>query len=156
MEGFRMRRKDKEVMERQKLEAIIERALVLRIALFDEPYPYLAPVNFGYCKGRFYFHSAPEGKKLDLIKRNNKICFEVEADVALIKGDVPCKWSTKYASIIGFGRAHFIPDPDEKRRGLEIIFRHYAAGPFEVPKSSLAHIAVIEIEVESMTGKVSG
>ena len=151
-----MRRKDKEVMDPQKSEAIIERALVLRVALLDELYPYLVPVNFVYRKGRFYFHSAPEGKKLDLIKRNNRICFETEADVAVMKGDVPCKWSTRYASVIGFGRAHLIQDAEEKRKGLEIIFRHYAASPFEVPNSSLAQIAVIEIEVESMTAKVSG
>ncbi len=151
-----MRRKDKEVMDPQKLEAIIERALVLRIALFDECYPYLVPVNFGYRNGKFYFHSASEGKKLDLIKRDNRICFETEADVALMKGDVPCKWSTRYASIIGFGRAHFIQDVEEKRKGLEIIFQHYAAGPLDVPNSSLAQIAVVEIEVESMTAKVSG
>ena len=151
-----MRRKDKEVIDPQKIEAIIESALILRVALFDDLYPYVVPVNFGYHEGRLYFHSATEGKKLDLIRRNNRVCFEAEADLSLIKGAVPCKWSMSYASVIGFGRASFIEDPEEKIKGLAVIFRHYSDDPFEIPDDSLARFTVIKIEVESMTGKISG
>lgn len=150
-----MRRADKEVKDSGKLEEIIKQAFVLRIAMHDDPYPYLVPVNFGYEAGEFYFHSAPEGKKIDLIRRNNRICFEVEADCGVLKADRPCKWSTRYASVVGFGRALFLEDPQDKWRGLEIIFRHYASEPFEVPLSSLERLAVIKIAVESMTGKIS-
>ena len=150
-----MRRTDKEVKDPGKLEEIIKKAFVLRIAMFDDSYPYLLPVNFGYQDGQFYFHSAPEGKKIDLIRRNNRVCFEVEADCGLLKADSPCKSSTSYASVVGFGRAIFLDDPQEKWRGLEIIFRHYTSDPFEVPLSSLNGLAVIRIEVASMTGKAS-
>jgi uncharacterized protein len=150
-----MRRADKEVTDPGKLEEIIKKAFVLRIAMLDDPYPYLVPVNFGYRDGEFYFHSAPEGKKVDLIRRNNRICFEVEADCGVLKADSPCKWSTSYGSAVGFGRAVFLADPQDKWRGLEIIFRHYSSDPFEVPLSALDRLAVIKIEVESMTGKIS-
>ena len=151
-----MRRKDKEVIDPQKIEAIIESASILRIALFDDFYPYVVPVNFGYHEGRLYFHSASEGKKIDLIRRNNRVCFETESEWRLIRGDVPCKWSMSYASVIGFGRACFIEDPEEKMKGLAVIFRHYSDDPFEIPDTSLARISVIEIEVESVTGKIAG
>jgi nitroimidazol reductase NimA-like FMN-containing flavoprotein (pyridoxamine 5'-phosphate oxidase superfamily) len=123
--------------------------------LHDEPFPYMVPVNFGYADGRLYFHSAPEGKKIDLIKRNNRVCFETESDFGLIRGDTPCHWSARYASVIGFGRAHLIEDPEGKRKGLEVILRHYSVDTLEIPDTSLARIVVIGIEVESMTGKVS-
>jgi uncharacterized protein len=150
-----MRRKDKQVLDPEKIEKIIAQASVMRMALFDEPFPYLVPVNFGYHRGAFYFHSALEGKKLDLIKKNNRVCFEAEADFQLIEGDIPCRWSVQYASIIGFGKAYLITDREDKRKGLEIIFRHYSQGPFEMTDTEIARVAVIRIDVESVTGKAS-
>jgi uncharacterized protein len=58
--------------------------------------------------------------------------------------------------VIGYGKAYFVEGIEEKRKGLEIVFRHYSTDPFDVPEASLDLVAVIEIEVESMTGKVSG
>jgi hypothetical protein len=114
------------------------------------------PVNFGYRDDAFYFHSATEGKKIDLIRKNNRVCFEIEADFGLVKRDIPCKWNSRYASVIGFGRAYFIEGSEDKRKGLEIIFRHYSSDPFEELTTSLDAVAIVKIEVESMTGKVSG
>lgn len=151
-----MRRKDKELTDLVKIEEIIRKASVLRIALFDEPFPYLVPVNFGYDAKGFWFHSASEGKKIDLIRKNNRVCFEIEAECGLIKGETPCKWSSKYASVIGYGKARFSETAEEKLKGLELIFRHYSDDPFDLAGISLDRIAVIKIELESMTGKVSG
>jgi uncharacterized protein len=150
-----LRRKDKQVKNHEEVEAILKRASVLRIALHDEPFPYLVPVNFGYADGWVYFHSASEGKKIDLIKKNNRVCFETEADFGLIRGDIPCHWSARYASVIGFGRVHLIEDPEGKKKGLGVILRHYSVDTLEIPDTSLARIVVIGIEVESMTGKIS-
>lgn len=151
-----MRRKDKEVTDPSKIEEFIRKASVLRIALFDDPFPYLVPVNFGYRGQSFWFHSALEGKKIDLLRRNDRVCFQTEAECGLIEADTPCKWSSRYASVIGYGRARLIENMEEKLKGLEAVFRQYSDAPFEVPESSLERIAVIKIEVESMTGKVSG
>jgi uncharacterized protein len=150
-----LRRKDKQVTSREEIEAIIKKASVLRIALHDDPFPYLVPVNFGYGDGKLFFHSASEGKKIDLIRKNNRVCFETETDFGLIGGDIPCHWSARYASVIGFGRACLIEDPEEKKKGLEVILRHNSVDPLEIPDSSLVRIVLVRIEVESMTGKVS-
>jgi hypothetical protein len=151
-----LRRKDKQEIDPKRLEDIIARASILRMALFDEPFPYLVPVHFGYHQGKFYVHSACEGKKIQLLQKNNRICFELEADSELIRGASPCTWSTRYESVIGFGRASFIEGTEKKRRGLEIVFRHYSPDPFEIPEASLETVVVIEIEVEAVTAKVSG
>jgi len=150
-----MRRKDKQVNKPEEIEAILKKGSILRIALHDNPFPYLVPVNFGYADGRLYFHSACDGKKIDLIKRDNRVCFQTESDFGLIRSDTPCHWSTRYASVIGFGRAHLIEDREEKKKGLETVFQHYSIDPFDVPENSLGRIVVVRIEVDSMTGKVS-
>lgn len=150
-----MRRTDKEVKDPGILEEIITSATVLRLAMFDEPYPYLVPVSFGYRDGVFFFHSAPEGRKVELLKRNNRVGFEVEVESGVIAGPTPCKWSVAYASVIGTGRTFFIEDQQEKWQALELIFRHYSREPFEVPLSALDRVALIRIEVTDMTGKKS-
>jgi uncharacterized protein len=150
-----MRRKDKQVSNPEEIESILKRGSVLRIALHDDPFPYLVPINFGYADGRLYFHSACEGKKIDLIRRDNRVCFETESDFGLIASDTPCHWSARYASVIGFGRAYLIEDLEEKKKGLEAIFRRYSVDPPEFPENSLGRIVVVRIEVDSMTGKVS-
>lgn len=151
----RMRRKDKELRELSQMEAVIREAKVLRIAMFDEEFPYLVPVSFGFKAGTFYFHCAPEGKKVQLLERNGNVCFEVEAGVEPLKGSTPCKWSMQYASVIGFGRAFPVEDPREKRKALEIILSHYDPAPDEL-KEDLSRLSVFGIQVVSMTGKLSG
>ena len=71
-----MRRKDKEIKDKEVIESIIKRATVCRIALSENNVPYIVPLSFGYKDNCLYFHSAPEGRKIDIIKQNNNVCFE--------------------------------------------------------------------------------
>jgi len=62
----------------------------------------------------------------------------------------------KYRSVIGFGKAHIIDDPEEKRRASKIIVKRYSGDPYEYTESAPGDVAVFEIEVQSMTGRKSG
>jgi len=68
-----MRRKEKEITDSAEIEQIIRKARVCRLGLVDDREPYVVPVCFGYEKNAFYFHCAPEGRKIELIKKNNHI-----------------------------------------------------------------------------------
>ena len=70
-----MRRKDKEITDEKVINEILEKAKVCRLALFDKDYPYIVPMNYGYKDNALFFHVAKEGKKIDLIKRNNNVRF---------------------------------------------------------------------------------
>lgn len=150
-----MRRKEKEIRDRQRIEDIMKKALVCRIAMCDDGAPYLVPVNFGYEDNALYIHSAYEGKKIDILRKNNRVCFEMESDVRLVSADAACDWGTLYDSVIGFGRAQFIEDEEGKRKGLEIIVRHYTDQPCEFKEKGFRKALVIKIEIESLTGKSS-
>ncbi len=70
------------------------------------------------------------------------------------QGKEPCGWDMCYDSVIGFGRAIIVDDPDEKRTALDRIMSHYGAqGPHAYPSETLAKTAIIRIEIESLTGK---
>lgn len=152
-----MRRKDKEIRTREEIVEIIERAAVCRLGLCSENVPYVVPLNFGYSGGCLYLHSAREGRKMDMIRANPRVCFEIDIDAELIPSDQPCDWGMKYASVIGFGTASVLEDPEEKKRGLNAILAHYGSRPLQpYPESVLEHTAVIRVRVEEMTGKRSG
>jgi nitroimidazol reductase NimA-like FMN-containing flavoprotein (pyridoxamine 5'-phosphate oxidase superfamily) len=152
-----MRRKDKEIEDKELIESILKRANVCRIALSENNIPYIVPLTFGYKDNFLYFHSSKEGRKIDMIRKNNNICFEIDIDTKLLEGEKPCKWSMKYCSVIGFGKAFLVENSEEKREGLDIIAEHYSGkSSFEYPEESVNDLAIIKVQIEMMTGKKSG
>ena len=152
-----MRKREKEIKEKHVIESIMKRASICRIGLSGNDVPYVVPLNFGYRDNCLYFHSAKEGKKIDMMRKNNAVCFEIDVDTELMQAEDPCKWSMKYSSVIGFGRAFLLEDPEEKRQALNIIMDHYSGeSSREYPEKALARVAIIKVEIDSMTGKRSG
>jgi nitroimidazol reductase NimA-like FMN-containing flavoprotein (pyridoxamine 5'-phosphate oxidase superfamily) len=152
-----MRRKDKEIQSREEIEAILEKATVCRLGLSCDNVPYVVPMNFGYREGSLYLHSAREGRKMDMLRANPRVCFEIETDVEVIRAEQPCDWGMKFSSVIGFGTASVLEDPEEKKSGLDAIMEHYGSKPAQpYPEAVLKHTAVIRVQVEEMTGKKSG
>jgi nitroimidazol reductase NimA-like FMN-containing flavoprotein (pyridoxamine 5'-phosphate oxidase superfamily) len=151
-----MRRKDKEIEDAKEIGSIISRSDVCRIALSENNSPYIVPLCFGYRDNCLYFHSAADGKKIDIIKKNNTVCFEFDIHEGLIKSENPCDWDMKYHSVVGSGKAFFIEDPEEKTRALNIIAEHYSNDAHEYQKKSVDNVTVIKVEIENITGKKSG
>ena len=150
-----MRRKDKEITDIGEIESIIRKSLVCRLGLADNGTPYIVPLCFGYKDNRLYFHSAKEGRKIEIIKRNNAVCFEFDVDSKIESGKDACAWGMKYRSVIGYGTATLIEDPEEKRKALDVIMAQYADGAFEYSEKAFGKALVIKVEIESMTGKKS-
>jgi len=148
-----MRRSDREIKDVARIEAILMRATVCRLAMCDEGWPYIVPLNFGYQAQRLYFHSARAGRKLDILKRNDRVCFEVESGCEIVDSPDACGWTMRYACVIGFGYARLVEDPTEKRVALDIIMRHYSDRLYTYPDDVLAKTAVVRVDIESMSGK---
>ncbi|MBW1857234.1 MAG: pyridoxamine 5'-phosphate oxidase family protein [Deltaproteobacteria bacterium] len=150
-----MRKKEKEITEASAIEAIIKKSLVCRLALSDDNFPYIVPLCFGYRDRVLYFHGSLKGKKIDIIKKNQNICFEFDINTEIVKAEDACHWSMKYRSVIGFGKAVLLEDQEEKRKALNIIMSQYSNGTFEFNDAILKKTFVIKIEIESMTGQQS-
>jgi nitroimidazol reductase NimA-like FMN-containing flavoprotein (pyridoxamine 5'-phosphate oxidase superfamily) len=150
-----MRRKDKEISDRNEIELIIEKASVCRLAMVDEAGPYLVPLCFGFRNNTLYFHSAAEGKKLGLLRKNPRVCFELDCDAEVRAGEKACDFSMRYKSVIGFGNAAFLEAAAAKRQALDIIMKHYAEGAFDFPDTSIHRITVFKVAIDTMTGKMS-
>ena len=151
-----MRRKDKEINDIVGIEDVLIKAMVCRLGLCEGDRAYVVPLCFGYEDNALYFHCSPQGKKLAILRKNNNICFEVDIDSDVTKGDKACDWGMRYRSVIGFGKAVLVEDVELKRKGLDVIMRQYSEGAFEYSEEAVKKIVVIKVEIESMTGKESG
>lgn len=148
-----MRRKEKQITDTQQMEQILEQAQVCRLAMVDQGRPYVVPLNFGYRDGCLYFHSAKEGRKIDVLRADPHVCFEVDELVKINKAAQACDWGVSFRSVIGTGTARILEAPAEKKTGLDIIMAHYSGRSFDYPEEILAKTAVIQVTVDEMTGK---
>jgi hypothetical protein len=149
-----MRREEREIRDQAEIQAIMKEALVCRLGFSDEGTPYIVPMNFGLGERCLYLHCAREGRKLDIIRKNDKVCFEMDLLREIKQSPTACGWGARYESVIGFGRAVLVENPHEKRVALDRIMEHYGApAPFSYAEETLAKTAIIRIDIESATGK---
>lgn len=151
-----MRKKEMEITDTAAIESIILKSSVCRLAMSENDRPYIVPLCFGYEDNALYFHSAREGKKVDMLRKNSKVCFELDTDHEIVSDESPCKWTMKYRSVIGNGKASLIHDPEAKRQAFDIIMHHYSDKVSAYSEAGLDNSLIIKIEIESMTGKQLG
>jgi nitroimidazol reductase NimA-like FMN-containing flavoprotein (pyridoxamine 5'-phosphate oxidase superfamily) len=151
-----MRRREKEITDINNIERIILKAKVCHLGLSLNDTPYVVPLSFGYKENVIYFHSAKQGKKIDILMKNNKVCFEFDVDHELVKAEKGCEWGMKFRSVIGSGKAYFIKSLEGKQKALNIIMQNYSDKTFEFGEKQLNNTLVGKIHIDQITGKKSG
>jgi hypothetical protein len=152
-----MRRKDKEITDKHIIQDILSKSEICRIALTDGESPYIVPLNYGFFENTFYFHSASTGKKIDIIKKNNRVCFEIEYSQEIVRQAQSCNWTTKYRSVIGFGNIEILTDPEQKKKGLDIIMAHYGKPDNnQYIEADVERIVILKLVITEVSGKQSG
>ena len=152
-----MRRKEREITDSKEIDDIIERADVCRIALSDNNIPYIVTMNFGYRKGKkpaLFLHCAAEGKKTEIIKRNNLACFQMSIDHKLVETHVGCNCGMQYKSVVGMGRIFFITENEDKIEALNNLMKHYHGHDRHQFKQ--AHVnttTVLRLDIDEISGK---
>jgi nitroimidazol reductase NimA-like FMN-containing flavoprotein (pyridoxamine 5'-phosphate oxidase superfamily) len=110
-------------------------------------------MNYGYHENALYFHCATQGRKIDLIRKNSRVGFEVTEKSEIVKDDVACKWTTKFRSVIGFGEMSIICDHEEKKQGLEFIMKHHGKDGSEFDDRIVDRVLVLKLEIKGLSGK---
>ena len=151
-----MRRKDREVTNPEEILDILRRCDTVRIGLNGDPYPYVVPVSFGLeveaGKPVVYFHCAREGRKLDLLARDEHVC--VEGDIFIKIEPTDHGITTRYESVIGQGVCQILTEESEIIRGLKSITDHYGYVDYDLSNCrALQFLRVGKITLETLTGK---
>jgi hypothetical protein len=152
-----MRRREREIKNRETITAILEQSPVGRMATVNRKgFPVIKPVNFVYWDGNIYIHSSRKGEKVTDIRRGSPVCFEVDDPIAYVAARGPaCRASYYYRSIIAKGKAALVRSRDKKLKILEKTMEKYQPeGGYEgIPEELLMKTAVIEILIKELTGK---
>lgn len=152
-----MRRKDREIREKKLQREILEAAEALRIAFAVDNEPYIVAMNFGFQwdqKLTFYLHCAQEGKKIDMLRRNNRVCFQTDTEHLLVVDERSCRWSMNYASIVGIGTIHIVTDDNERLHGLKLLMQNYGKkGDTTFAAEMLQAVYVLRIDVDEISAK---
>lgn len=151
-----MRRKDKEIADRAQIDAVIRRARICRLGMAWDNQPYIVPLCFGYDGSALYFHSAREGRKIDILRKNGAVCFEIDIEARVRSADEACKWGMHYRSVMGTGRATLIDDHAAKREALDLIMAQYGSEAPVYAEAALARMLIIRVAIEAISGKTSG
>lgn len=143
---------------KDKMDALLSRSLYGHISTLDKDgYPYTIGANVLYSGGKFYFHCAAEGEKLDNIKKNPKVCVNIDElfEIKTTGVDEPCKVGVRYESVVARGRAAVVADEDMRLDVLKKIAAKYAPGIAgrPMPGDALERTCVVAIEVDNMTYK---
>ena len=154
-----MRRKDREVTDPKELMQIIDQCKVCRIAMHDKAGLYIVPMNFGYRYENnqlvLFFHSAKEGRKINALKENSDVGFEMDCEHNLITADVACQYGYFFKSIIGNGKAIFIDDVEEKKVALALLMKYQTGQDFSFVDEMVSSVTVFKIMVQNFSGKDS-
>ena len=156
---IKMRRRDREITDNEKIKEIIKACDCCRLGLNDNGKVYIVPLNFGFTeeneKYTFYFHGAKTGRKLDIIKQNNYAGFELDTNHEIYtKGDKACDYTARFQSIIGNGKVTIIENSDEKIKALLELMKHNTGkSEWEFDERMIKAVTVFKLEVEEMSCK---
>ena len=152
-----MTKRERQITDPKQIEAILDASKVLHLGLAVDNEPYVVPLNYGYTmedgKLVIYLHSAQRGKKLDMIRSNPRVFFEMDCDRVPFDGVMPCQYGMVYSSIMGRGLAHIVEDVEEKKKAMTILMKTQTGKDFTFEDRLVSMVAVIRIDVAEYTAK---
>lgn len=155
---MKMRRADREVTDEKMIDDIICKSKICRIGFNDNGEVYIVPLNFGYVhedgKRIFYFHSAKAGRKVELVRANPVVGFELDTSYELWEADIACNFSAGYQSVIGNGKISIVEDDALKENALtEIMATNTGKREWNFAPQMINAVAIFKLEVINISCK---
>ena len=152
-----MTKRERQITDEAQIMDILDKGKVLHLGLAVDNEPYVVPMNYGYTKENgklvMYLHSAVRGKKLDMIRANPKVFFEIDCDLVPFESELPCQYGLAYSSVMGKGIARIVDDVEEKKQAMTVLMKTQTGKDFTFEDRLVSIVAVIRIDVESYTAK---
>lgn len=152
-----MTRRERQVTDMGEIINILDKSKVLHLGLVDGDEPYVVPMNYGY---EFvddtliiYLHGARRGRKLDLIRKNSKVFYELDCDIVPFEGEVACKYGITYSSVMGRGEAFLVEDVEEKKHALSVLMKTQTGKDFTFDDKLVSVVSIIKIVTKEYTAK---
>jgi hypothetical protein len=154
MKVIPMTRKERQMPE-DEAKQFLQSSNVGRLGINDSG-PYVIPFLYFYDpkKGEIYLHCAKKGRKNEALKANSDVCFEVDEMKNIVEGDKPCEYDLIFRSVVVFGQASFVNEPQSKADLLNLIFTKYSGKSGQnIDAKTAEGTQIIKIKIASLTGK---
>ena len=152
-----MTKRERQITDLNQIQNILNTCKVLHLGLAVDNEPYVVPLNYGYImedgKLTVYMHSALKGRKLDMIRANPNVFFEMDCDRNPFEGEKPCQYGLSYSSVMGRGKAVIVEDVEEKMNAMSILMKTQTGKDFTFDEKLVSIVAVIRIDVSEYTAK---
>ena len=152
-----MTKRERQVTDPDQIRHILDTAKVLHLGMAVDNEPYVVPMSYGYTmeEGKLviYLHSATQGKKLDMLRKNPNVFFEIDCDLMPFEGVLPCQYGMVYSSVMGKGIATIVEDVEEKKHAMTVLMKTQTGKDFSFNDKLVSIVAVIRIDVEEYTAK---
>lgn len=150
-------RRELEVTDRSEIIRILDTCKIVHVAMVDDGMPYLVPLNYGYTwedgQITLYMHGSLQGRKIDVMRKNPNVFFEMNCDVTPFDGKVACQFGTSYSSIMGSGTVEILEDVEEKKTGLSLFMKSQTGKDFEFTEKMVSAVNVMKVTVKEFTAK---
>jgi hypothetical protein len=153
-----MRRTDREVTDANEILSWLREVPVGRLAFANADEPYIVALNFGILATApltLVFHCATAGRKLDMMSRNPRVCFQADLPGELSDAGVTaCRWGMAFRSVIAWGRLEEIEDEGEKKAALEALMNKYSSNrDWVFEPDALKSVLVLKLTIDEITAK---
>ena len=152
-----MTKRERQITDQRQILDILDSGKVLHLGLAVDNMPYVVPMNYGYTQENgkliIYLHSATRGRKLDMIRANPNVFFEIESGVQPFEGVLPCQYGMVYSSVMGCGTARIIEDAEEKKQAMTLLMKTQTGKDFQFNDRLVSIVAVIRVDVDEYTAK---
>ena len=152
-----MTKREFTITDEQQIRAILDSAKVLRLGLAVDNVPYIYPMNYGYTLEngalKLYLHSAVNAHKLELLRKNPNVCFQLDCDCIPFEGKVACQYGLAYSSVSGRARAVLVEDVEEKMEAMSVLMKTQTGKDFTFNERLVSIVAVIRLDVTEFTAK---
>ena len=152
-----MTKRERQVTDPVEIRRILDTGKVLHLGLAVNDEPYVVPMNYGYTmeddKLVLYLHCAHQGKKLDMIRANSRVFFEIDCDHKPFEGEKPCQYGLVYSSVMGRGKASIVEDVEEKKQAMTILMKTQTGRGFTFEDRLVSIVTVVRIDVAEYTAK---
>ena len=157
MKRYHLHRTEKAMNDQEEVEKILISARIMTVACCLENEPYLFTVDFAWDSQarELWFHCATEGRKMNILQGNPRVCITVVEDRGYLDGE--CDHA--YRSLILEGKAQVATDLSEKRHALELLARKHERQPEAVlarlagKDEEVQKVAIVRVSVDSISGK---
>ena len=146
------------IQNREEIDAVIRSCKTCWLAMSDNNFPYVLPMNFALEGDSVILHSAQSGRMWETLKNNPQVCinWNVGEDLAWQDVKVGCSYRVKSKSVLVEGKVEFIDDFDEKTRCLLLLMGQYSDREFKFSRPAVENVGILKVKIEKISGKEFG